>query len=352
MQKVSNHFVPQFYLKNFSNNKKSIGMYNIGNKRYVKEASIKKQACKDYLYGDDGTIEDMFMDLENECSKIIKNIIATEQIPNKNSQEYSLLILFILLCEARNLKMADSFNNLIDKQAKISLKMKANKNKSFKVPIEAIEKSKISFNIPNLYSIRAIAETYPIIMDLKAILMVSKSERHFITSDNPLVRYNQMYVQRQYKIRGYGLANMGLQLFFPISPKLCICIFDHILYDFFENKEGIIEVYKGKQLDEINKLIYLNSYNTIFFNDKVHLTYINKIIKSTRHSNSELEKEITVLGPEDNKIIGYSPRKVSEKINLPFFKLNRNFINMSLPLHMAGPIRPHAEKYMMRSKKK
>lgn len=352
MQKVSNHFVPQFYLKNFSNNKKSIGMFNIVNQKYVKDASIKKQACKDYLYGDDGTIEDMFMELENECSKTIKNIIATEQIPNKNSQEYSLLILFILLCEARNLKMADSFNNLIDKQAKILLKMKANKDKNFRVPIETIEKSKISMDIPNLYSIRAIADTYPIIMDLKAVLLVSKSDRQFITSDNPLVRYNQLYVQRRYTIRGYGLGNMGLQLFFPISPKMCICIFDHILYDFYENREGIIEVDKGKQLDEINRLIYLNSYNTIFFNNKVNSIYINKIVKNTRHSNSELEKEVTVLGSEDKKLIGYSQRKVSERINLPLFKINKDFVNMPLPLHMAGPIRPHAEKYLKSSKNK
>jgi hypothetical protein len=346
MQKVSNHYVPQFYLKNFSNNKKSIGMYHIKHHKYIKEASIKKQACKDYLYGEDGTLEDMLMEIENHCSKIIRRIIETSRLPSKDSQDYALLLLFILLSEARNLKTANSINNFIDTQMKILLKM----DKQYDIPDDVIDKLKISMTIPNLNPILSTFELYPILFDLKGVLLVTKNDRQFITSDNPLVRYNQFYVHRKYTLRGYGLGNMGIQLFFPISPQLCICIFDHVLYDYKTNKDGNIEINKGKHMDEINKLIYLNAYTKVFFNDKTTETYINRLLGSIKHKNTEIDteidREVTIFGTEYNKLIAYSPRKVNERVNLAFFSIRREFMDMPLPLHMAGPVRPYADKFM------
>lgn len=40
--KEFNHFVPQFYLKNFSNNKKGIGMFLIDRRKFIANASIKE----------------------------------------------------------------------------------------------------------------------------------------------------------------------------------------------------------------------------------------------------------------------------------------------------------------------
>ena len=43
-QKNNHHFVPQFYLIMFSNNKKIIGAYVLKNHRYVEQTSIKEIA--------------------------------------------------------------------------------------------------------------------------------------------------------------------------------------------------------------------------------------------------------------------------------------------------------------------
>lgn len=341
MEKISNHYVPQFYLKNFSNNRKSIGMYHTKHHKYIKEASIKKQACKDYLYGEDGTLEDMLMDIENQSSKIIKKIIETSTLPPQDSNDYALLLLFILMSEARNLRTADSINNFIDIKMKTIMKM----NKKLDISPDFIDKTKISMNIPNLHSISTSLEIYPILFDLKSVLLISKNDRQFITSDNPLVRYNQMYIQRKYTLRGYGLGNMGIQLFFPISPQLCICIFDNILYDCEINKDGNIEIDKGKHMDEINKLLYLNSYNNVFFNDKTKEAYIKKIEKDANRKDQKNQKEVHVFGSESRKLIAYSRKKVDKRINLTFFTINRKFMNMPLPQHMAGPMRPYAERF-------
>ena len=51
------HYVPQFYLKNFSSNNKSVGIYNFNVNKYISNASIKDNFGKNYFYGDDKRIE-------------------------------------------------------------------------------------------------------------------------------------------------------------------------------------------------------------------------------------------------------------------------------------------------------
>lgn len=347
--KVSNHYVPQFYLRSFSADKKSIGIFNLKHSRYVKEASIKNQACKDFLYGEDNEIEDMLMVIENNVSRVIRSIKELQKVPPIDSEDYHLLIFFMLLSEARNLRAADSFNNLIDVQMKTILRMELENGKDLGFSTEFLEKSTISANIPNLMPIQATIESYPILLDLRCCLLVNKTDRQFITSDNPLVRYNLMYIKRQYHHRGYGLGNMGIQLFYPISPDLCICIFDDAIYDCVLEDRNIV-LRKGRYVDEMNKLFYLNSYQTLFFNEVTSEPYIRRIVGKATHTNSNIETEVMTLGTSENKLIHYSQGRVKERINLGMFTINRQFVNMPLPLHMGGPLRPYAEMHINASK--
>lgn len=60
--KKNQHFVPRFYLKNFSNDKKKnfIGLFNIDSEVHIENAKLKTQASRDYFYGKDGKVEDLF----------------------------------------------------------------------------------------------------------------------------------------------------------------------------------------------------------------------------------------------------------------------------------------------------
>lgn len=342
MEKVSHHYVPQFYLRNFSENYKSVGMFINRHKSYVRQASIKKQACKDYLYGKEQTIEDTLMDIEYKVSIIIKRIINSYELPQKETEDYYFLMMYILLQEARVQRQAESMNNFTNQMAKVVARMYKEHGR-LDVEDEVINEMNITMDIPNLTFMQAAVKTYPIMLDLKVSLILIKNDRMFITSDNPVVRYNYMYVVRNYRLRGYGLGNMGIQVFFPISPKCCIYIYDHIMYDTKISEQNTIELTKGKHVDELNKLFYLNSYEFLFFNENIKETYIKRIVSQNSHSNN-VNEEVNMLGSTSNKLINYQQRTVRDKINMPFLRINSKFINMPLPNHMAGPIRPYAEK--------
>ena len=344
MRKVSHHYVPQFYLRNFSENSKNIGMYINRHKNYINSASIKKQACKNYLYGKDQTIEDTLMDIEYRASIIIKHIINTYELPPKETEDYHILLMFILLQEARVQRQADSMNNFINQLSKTMIRM-MKEHEKIEADDKIIDEMNVTMDIPNLTSMQAAIEVYPIMLDLKPSLIIVNNDRMFITSDNPVVRYNYMYVIRNYLLRGYGLGNMGIQMFFPISPKCCIYIYDHIMYDIKLKEKNTIVLDKGKHVDQLNKLFYLNSYEFLYFNQNVKETYIRKIVSNNRNDD-DVSKELTMFGSPSNKLFALQQKFVRNKINMPFIRINSKLINMPLPYHMAGPIRPYAKQFM------
>ena len=195
--KKNQHYVPQFYLRNFSNNQKSIGGFFLKNNKYIPNLSINKTACKEYIYGQTMAIENALCKIEQECSIIISNILSTEQL-NLTNDEYTLILLFIMISESRTLQIADYNDAQLATLAKILIENSQSKNAN----------SNVHYEIPNLTSMQTSIKLIYLLTDLKLLLIKNETNRGFITSDNPVVRYNQYFVCRNYK-RNFGLGQVG-----------------------------------------------------------------------------------------------------------------------------------------------
>ena len=68
------HYVPRFYLKNFSCDSRSISLFNIKAQKIVAEASLKSQCYRDYFYGKEPTIEKALGDMEVIAAQITRFI--------------------------------------------------------------------------------------------------------------------------------------------------------------------------------------------------------------------------------------------------------------------------------------
>ncbi len=62
--------------------------------------------------------------------------------------------------------------------------------------------------------------------------LVNLSVLPFITSDAPVILYNQLMEEVESYIGVTGLVAKGLQIFYPIHPMLMICLYDSTVYDF------------------------------------------------------------------------------------------------------------------------
>ena len=87
--------------------------------------------------------------------------------------------------------------------------------------------------------------------------------REFYTGDHPVIIYNPFSNEKM--IKGYGIQAFkapGVEIFFPLTPKLCLIIFDKKVSEYEDDslERSVIR----KELDWINMQIIVESYRFIF----------------------------------------------------------------------------------------
>ena len=93
----SQHFVPQFYLSNFSGREtaRKVALYHIPSGRYIAGAPIKSQACEDNFYRQ-LAIEAALGDLEDVAARIIRDAVTGGALPKRFTEDHHALLLFVL----------------------------------------------------------------------------------------------------------------------------------------------------------------------------------------------------------------------------------------------------------------
>ena len=226
--KVKQHYVPQFYLRNFSMDKTSIYCFDKVNVRSYSQ-SIKNVAQKKYFYELDSLyLEDDFASLESEVSKYINIIVKNKKYKALNNlKQRSKLALF----------MAAQLIRTLERRQLIELQVGALKNHFIETGVMDDTLSSFFDNFLQDDSIKEshlklIQEMLPHLVKSfffkKWVLLIDKTDVGFLTSDNPIVMYNAHNLE--------GLDNENNYVFFPLSPHVCICLLDPTNYKNFKVK--------------------------------------------------------------------------------------------------------------------
>lgn len=310
-------------------------MFRFSEREFIPDASIKENAGRKYFYGKDNKIENWFKDQEGLWANIIRDIISSEEIPT-DPEKYILLLMCIVLTEERTAHNADYLNDCITELTRISTKMMKDHGQ-LDVDDSLIDEVKVRMEQHMIPFIKGLPEIIMDISDLRLILIKNTTNRQFITSDKPVARYNQVFIMNNY-FQNYGLGHMGIQCFLPISPTLCLCLFDSVPYQYLLVDKGILTISAPDQIDELNKLFLYNSDELIFCNNSEIALELEKLVANKK----KVEKQTAYsLGAGDNYLIPMHYKSVHEKLNFRFFTVIDEFRNMSMPHHMAGPLRPH-----------
>jgi hypothetical protein len=101
------HFVPQFYLRNFAadQEQRSVNLFNIARARAIHRASIKNQCSRDYWHGsDDPIFEESVKGLEGIGAAAIRGCIQTNRI-----HQLRTLKTFVMFQLGRTVFSAEAF---------------------------------------------------------------------------------------------------------------------------------------------------------------------------------------------------------------------------------------------------
>lgn len=278
-EKKAQHYIPQFYLRFFSfeDNQREIGLYNIANDKFVQRAPIKSQACKSWYYGKDGRMEKWLSKAEGFNTKAFRYLMSDGFIDTRD--EFKLpLYYYLALFDLRNPSFAEFMEHGLAQTLQRIGELP-------EVPQKIEDKSKLIDDF--------LQKTFHILKDLSVKLLINDTDTPFITSDYPIIKYNQ-FQERHHTISGTGLGALGLQVILPINFGQALFFYDSSIYKVGTRKSSSIDITDDKEIDQINLLQYLGAYSTIFFNDLIKSEYVN-ILKEKSIKYGRSNKFVTEL---------------------------------------------------------
>ena len=308
--KKNQHYIPKFYLRNFSfqGNNNQIGVYNIVNEKFIERAKLKTQGSKNFFYGSDGVIEESLADIEGRLSQTLKVLIGTAKLPQKGSQDHFDLMAFIALTDMRNPVRINGIKNMVIEMTN-RLKEIDPSIQTEKFFPELNHEEAIGLSLGNTLEIAKI------ITDLEYKLFINSTNKPFITSDYPAVKYNQFLEAKKWPGSKTGYGVTGLQIFFPLNSKIAIFLYDSGIYKVGYRKQSTYEVTNPSDIDKINVLQFINCFDTIFFDENASERYIKSLHQESRKFKraNKSRAELSYIA-ENNK--DYEQLKKSGQKNL------------------------------------
>ena len=201
------HFVPQCYLRQFSNDNtgKAVSLLHIKSRKLVQTASVNDQCAKPYLYGDDLEIEQALQGFEGEYARIFRHIVAHSNSPGK--ENLIKLRNFMILQASRTEAAIMKTKLLIEESQEVI-------NKQFPGELPELES-----DIGNmmLMSLSIYTDLRKYLTDLKICLVKNKTQTQFITSDDPVV-FTSMFHAKKQRTDRFGFVSTGAPVFLTAIP--------------------------------------------------------------------------------------------------------------------------------------
>lgn len=335
--KKNQHFVPQFYLRNFSKyqDEKTIGLFNPKQKLFIPSTSIKNQSAKNFFYGKDGIIEEGLSQIESILAPKLAALATSYDIPEKHSDKHIALLTFVILSDLRNPTHIDqikSFTSLMNREIRDF--GKSNSDQDDFVP-----------DISHEYAVQLSLQTYDsvlqVILDLDYKLLSIPDGAALLTSDFPVIKYNQFLEKKEIHGSTCGYSTLGLQIFVPLNPDCCILFYDSSVYKVGNRKDKVIALSKN-DVDQLNLLQLLNCWNNIYFNEKVSEFYVESLFEQSnnyRKANKTMASSHGVIKDgkvqENNQIIHLRPTELEVGLKIRGIKLTRRANTMDLGNHIS-----------------
>ncbi len=281
--KKKQHFIPQFYMRNFSCDGKSISLYIIGEGRIIPHSPFSNQCYVNYYYGDDLKWENTLAKMEGRWSVSIKKAIKNEVLSSTDVESLKEFIVFQLIRTSgqnQQLKkegLADVLHETCKRLGILSYKDHPDViNEATKV-IENRSRPEHWLNY--------IQSKARIVADLSVLIVNYNTKNALISSDNPVIIFNPFVKEALH------LSYMGIIMVCPISPINLLVVYDSKLYPRFASEQQI-RSRNNEEVIKLNNLQFQNAERLVFaiteadFSTFSQNDYERSLQKKTEYSKS------------------------------------------------------------------
>jgi hypothetical protein len=320
MPQKKHHYVPHFYLKHFASNPRRINILNLRDFKTYPDGNLKAQCHRDHLYGLDDTLEKLLADLENAAAPAISSIIQTSKLPDHVSEQRQHVLHFLAMQMLRT-------PVAINKVAQVLDKTKENLRASYggisprldeQLTLAPYESAKIA-----LGHFRIIYDCFD---GLNCHLLVNRTARSFVTSDNPAFKYN-LFAET---VRGHGMlgaAQCGFMLFTPISPRHLLMLSDKEIYKCTPIHQNVTGVDSPNDVWQLNKMQVVNADGTLLFSHWAERDDLTRLARKyaflRKHKTAMVRELLPADGKPGNGILQTYEQAAILDLNLSFVGIRR-----------------------------
>ncbi len=235
------HYVPQFYLRQFAQKKGKNYYVKCFDKTELRSfvANINRVACEANFFDppeSNHTTERWLARLETRFAKSYHRLIGHQELKRLSASDRVAISNFVSVQWLRTLEHREFIRDLIT-QVKHHLEEK-NVTGQLRHELEMMSQDGhvVSFQIEDMRT--NVSQVVRIIQKMKWILAVNNTKLPFWTSDNPITRYNPVAPSHPFK-GNLGLLNVGIQVHFPLTPRLSLLLCDPIAYCHFSDTVNV-----------------------------------------------------------------------------------------------------------------
>ena len=262
----NHHYVPKFYLRNFSTKENSISAYAIKAQKLVIDASIRKQCCRVNAY-ERQEIEDALCYLEGKQATLIKGIINTSGRFAWKKDTRNAAIDFVMWSWLRNINNADRNKAMMELMGDGIDELGRDLTEGAKGWDEY--ESWQNLTRENNHAIQSLSMYKSMRKDaegLGIVVLNNDTGTKFITSDNPVVMYNCLFQDIEgFSYRGIGIK--GIMFYVPISSDKALLMFDKGVYQVKRTSDSYVRSISDGDVNALNSLIFVNSKECIYFDE-------------------------------------------------------------------------------------
>lgn len=259
----SQHFVPRFYLENFSfDGGTRFHLFHLAKQEVRKNVGIRDQCAANYFYGKDLKIEKTFMELEGAVSGAIRGIIADASMPAAGSDGDLVFRTHVALQWGRTRSHIAEQHEMAARAVKTAFGGNNGGKTQFE---EAIEATTLEDSMR--MSVELSADSAAFIGDLESKLIDANGHGEFVISDTPVVMTNPYYLGR-YPGGVTGLSVQGLVMWVPISPRYLAVYYDRTYYRVGAPHQRTIRLSSAADVTALNNFQCLNAAATVYFQNE------------------------------------------------------------------------------------
>ncbi len=289
---ANDHFVPRHYLRQFTvRGSELICVTKVTPYRFFGVKGIGGQCCEDDFYENNDGINKLLGASENDLAPLLVKVRQKEDFDIQEMNGLKMLAITLYLRTKKAVERAKVFPKFMAKEVIGS----AVRRGELPPPPEG-DVIEDLFDFTHVAGV-VMQNAIPCWMEsqtLAAKLLKAESGSYFITSDNPVVVLNQFCVGAD-KHRSYvGFSRSGFQLLLPLSPKLCLFVYDDHVYKVGGRRSRRVDIPKS-DVEIVNSLQVQGAENCLYFHDASLETYVSHLVRKYASLRVPLKDYLQVL---------------------------------------------------------